>query len=85
MTSPGDFVLVAYLGLDLLVTVVDDLSETEVPQLDNLLAVHEEHVVRLDVSMQHLLLLVQVVHTQAQLYFTDRKAQQQQQQQRHGG
>lgn len=57
----------AHLGLDLFVAVVDDLGKTEVSQLDDFLAVHEEHVVGLDVSVQHLLLLVQVVHAQAQL------------------
>lgn len=51
----------AYLCLDLLVATADDLSQPEVPKLHNLFALHQEHVAGLDVTMQHLLLLVQVM------------------------
>lgn len=61
----------SHLGFNLLVAVVNDLGEAEVSQLNYFLAVHEEHVVGLYVAVQHLLLLVQVVHAQAEL--TDRK------------
>lgn len=60
----------SHLRFDLLVAVVDDLGQAEVSQLDDLLAVHEEHVVGLYVAVQHLLLLVQVMHAQAELPIT---------------
>ena len=56
-----------HLCLHLLVPVVDDLGEAEISQLNDFLAVHEEHVVWLDVAVKHLFLLVQVVHAKAQL------------------
>lgn len=57
----------AHLCLDLLVVVVEDLGEAEVPQLNDFLAIHEEHVIRFDVAVKYLLLLVQVVHAKTQL------------------
>lgn len=60
----------SHLRLDPFVVVLDDLREPEIPQLHDLLAVHQEYVVGFDVAMKNFLLLVQVLHPKAQLYLT---------------
>lgn len=70
--------LLSHLSFDLFVVIVDDLGKTKVSQLYDLLAVHEEDIVWLDIAVYDPLLFVQVVDSHAQLimnevYARDRK------------